>query len=153
MKFVDKLLGLLKQGFENIIDFLFQFIQFLAKPLAFLLQFLEGIFYFISVLFQIAIQVIMLFVALFQFLFAIIAGVFRTIVSWLTVNPNASDVSFPSVSNRGFAVVVDLVQPTGLMTVVPMVALAFLWFFFILKIIGLFGGTMMITPFGRGGEK
>lgn len=152
MKFVDKLLGLLKSGFDNVIAFLYSFVQFLAKPLAFLLQFLEGIFYFISVLFQIVVQIIMLFVALFQFLFAIIAGVFRTIKAWLTVNPNSGDVSFPSVSNRGFAVVVDLVQPTGLMTVVPMVALAFLWFYFILKIIGLFGGSVMITPFGRGGE-
>lgn len=153
MKFVDKLLGLLVDGFNKIIDFLFVFISFLAKPLAFLLSLLEGIFYFISVLFQIVVQIVMIFVAMFQFLFAIIAGVFRTIKSWLTVNPNSSDVSFPSMSNRGFGVVVDLVQPTGLMTVVPMVALAFLWFYFILKIIGLFGGSLMITPFGRGGEK
>lgn len=153
MKFVDKLLGLLKDGFEKVIDMIFVVVQFLAKPLAFLLQFLEGIFYFIAVFFQIVVQIIMIFVGCFQFLFAIIAGVFRTIKMWLTVNPNAGDVSFPSVSNRGFAVVVDLIQPTGLMTVVPMVALAFLWFYFIIKIIGLFGGSLMITPFGRGGEK
>lgn len=152
MKFVDKLLGLLKDGFDKMIDILFLLIQFFAKPLAFLLQFLEGIFYFITVLFQIVIQIIMIFVALFQFLFAIIAGVFRTIYMWLTVNPNPNDVSFPSMSNTGFGVVVDLLQPTGLMTVVPMVALAFLWFYFILKIIGLFGGSLMITPFGRGGN-
>lgn len=153
MKFVDKLLSLLVSGFNKLIDSFFALAQFLAKPLAFILQFLEGIFYFISVLFQIVIQIVMIFVAMFQFLFAIVAGVFRTIKAWLTVSPNASDVSFPSMSNRGFSVVVDLVQPTGLMTVVPMVALAFLWFYFILKIIGLFGGSLMITPFGRGGEK
>lgn len=151
MKFVDKLLGLISQGFGKIIDALFKFIQFLATPLSYLLEFLKGIFYFIYKFFEIAGHIIMIFVAMFQFLFALIAGVFRTIKNWLTINPSASDVSFPSMSHRGFGVVTDLLQPTGLMTVVPMVALAFLWFYFILKIIGLFGGSIMISPFGRGG--
>lgn len=153
MNFVEKLLGLIVEGFDKLIDFLFMIVQFFAKPLAYLLQFLEGLFYFISVLFQIVVAIVMIFVALFQFLFAIIAGVFRTIKMWLTVSPNPNDVSFPSVSNSGFGVVVDLLQPTGIMTVVPMVALAFLWFFFIVKIIGLFGGSIMITPIGRGGNE
>lgn len=152
MKFVDKLLGLLASGFNLIISALFSFIEFLAKPLSYLLEFLKGIFYFFFKFFEIAVQIILIFVALFQFFFAIIAGVLRTIKSWLTINPSPGDVSFPSMSNTGFGVVMDLLQPTGLMTVVPLVALAFLWFFFILKIIGLFGGQIMISPFGRGGS-
>lgn len=152
MNFVDKLLSLLKDGFDKLIAMLYAIVNFFAKPMAYLLQFLEGIFHFIVKLFEVVVQLIMIFVALFQFLFSIIAGVFRTIKMWLTVQP-VSDVSFPSMSNRGFAVVIDLLQPTGLMTVVPMVALAFLWFFFIIKIIGLFGGQVMITPFGRGGSQ
>jgi hypothetical protein len=168
MKFVDKLLSFLKggfdalidgitfllsligAGFDAVIDALFAFIKFLAKPLSYLLEFLEGIFYFIMKLFEVAISVIMIFVSLFQFMFAIIGGVFRTITSWLTVNPSSADVSFPSVTYQGFEVVIDLLQPTGMLTVVPLVALAFLWFYFAIKIIGLFGGTIMVTPIGRG---
>lgn len=153
MKFVDKLLELLKSGFQKIIDGLFAFIEFLAKPLAFLLALLEGIFYFITKLFEIVVQIIMIFVACFQFLFALFAGVFRTIANWLTVNPSAGDVSFPSVSNTGFGTAISILQPTGLLTVVPMVALAFVWFYFILKMIGLFGGQIMISPMGRGGNQ
>lgn len=153
MKFVDKLLGLLVDGFFKVIEAIYKFIQLIAKPLSYLLEFLVGIFYFIFKLFEVVVQIVMIFVALFQFLFALIAGLFRTAKSWLTVNPSAGDVSFPSMSNTGFGVVVDLLQPTGLMTVVPMVALAFLWLFFVIRVISLFGGTIMVTPFGRGGGK
>lgn len=151
MKFVDKLLGLISIGFSNVIDAFFKLIEFIAIPLSYVLEFLKGIFYFLYKFFEIAVQIIMIFVALFQFVFALIGGVFRTIKNWLTINPSAGDVTFPSVSHQGFAVVTDLLQPTGLMTVVPLVALAFLWFFFVLKMIGLFGGSIMISPFGRGG--
>lgn len=155
MKFVEKLLGLIKDGFMKMIGFFVDIFQslfdLLAKPFQLLFILFEGIFYFISVLFQIVVKIIMIFVAIFQFIFAVIAGVFRTIAKWLTVSPSG-DVSFPSVSNQGFGVVIDLLQPTGLMTVVPMVAIAFLWFYFALKMIGLFGGQIMISPFGRGGN-
>lgn len=153
MKFVDKLLGLLVDGFKAVIDMIFSFIEFLAKPLSYLLEFFVGIFYFIYKLFEIVVSVVMIFVALFQYFFSIVAGLFRMIKGFLTVTPNANDVSFPSVSNQGFAVVTDLLQPTGIMTVVPLVALAFVWMYFILKIIGLFGGSIMIAPMGRGGDK
>lgn len=151
MKFVDKLLGLISSGFSKVIAMIFSFIEFLSKPLSYLFEFLKGIFYFIFKLFEIVVQIVMINVAIFQFVFALIAGIFRTIKNWLTINPSASDVSFPSMSYRGFEVVTDLLQGTGLMTVVPLVALAFLWFFFVLKMIGLFGGSIMISPFGRGG--
>jgi len=153
MKFVDKLLGLMMDGFFKVISIIYSFMEFLAKPLSYLFEFLKGIFYFIFKIFDVVVQVVMIFVALFQFLGAIIAGVFRMIKSWLIINPDANDVSFPSTSYQGFKVVTDLLQPTGLMTVVPAVALAFLWFYFILKMIGLFGGSIMISPMGRGGDK
>ncbi len=153
MKFVDKLLGLILDGFFKVIAMIFTFIEFLAKPLSFLLEFLKGIFHFIFKIFDVVVQVVMIFVALFQYIFALFGGVFRMIKSWLIINPDANDVSFPSTSYQGFQVVTDLLQPTGMMTVVPAVALAFLWFYFILKIIGLFGGSIMISPFGRGGSK
>lgn len=152
MKFVDKLLTFLKTAIDNIIDALFAFIEFLAKPLSYLLAFLEGVFYFVMQVFEVAVSVVMIFVALFQFILALITGVFRTIGNWLTVNPSVNDVTFPSTTYQGFEVVIDLLQPTGLLTVVPMICLALLWFFFVIKIIGLFGGQIMITPFRGGGS-
>ncbi len=152
MKFVDKLLSFLKDGFIEIIDALFAFISFLAKPLSYLLAFLEGVFYFFIKFFEVVISVVMIFVSIFQFLGALVVGLFRTITSWLTVSPNASTVSFPSTTQQGLNVITDLVEPIGLLTVVPQVCLAILWLFFIIKMIGLFGGQISITPFGRGGN-
>ena len=146
MKFVDKLLSFLESGFDAVIGALFAFIQFLAKPLGYLLSFFEGIFYFILQLFEVVVLIVMIFTAIFQFMFALVAGIFRTIKGFLTISPDAGDVSFPSVTNQGFQVVIDLVQPTGLMTVVPSVCLALLWFFFALKVLALFGGSVVSTP-------
>jgi len=151
MNFIEKIGSLIQKGFQFIIDAIFKLLQFIQKPFALLFELLKGIFYFIWKLFEIVLHVIQIFVALFQFIFSIFAGIFRTIRSWLTVSPSAGDVSFPSVSSQGFKVVTDLLQPTGLMTIVPIVATAFLWLYFVIKIIGLFGGQIMIRPFGHGG--
>lgn len=149
MNFAENLFYLIILGVTRLIQFLYSIVLFLAKPLAYLLQFLEGIFYLFYKLFDIAVLIIMIFVSLFQFLFALTAGIFRTIKLWLTVNPDVSDVNFPSESWTGFQVIVDLLQPTGFMTVVPTIALAVTWFYFVLKIIGLLGGQIMIMPGGR----
>lgn len=149
MNFIEKILDFLVKFAGVIVDGFTELIDFLAKPLSYLLEFLIGIFYFIMKLFEVAIEVVMIFVAMFQFLFAIIAGVLRTAKSWLVVNPDSGGVAFPSSSYKGFEVVIDLVQPTGLLTVVPSVCLGMLWFGFMIKIIGLFGGTIMVTPIGR----
>lgn len=143
MNFAEKLFGLIVDGFNKIIDLIAMLMQFLAKILGYLLEFLIGIFYFIMKLFEVAIEVIKIFVACFQFVFALAAGIFRTIKLWITPQISGS-VSFPSISNKGFSVVMDAVAGTGLLTIVPMVALAFLWFYFALKMIGLFGGQIMI---------
>lgn len=149
MNFAEKLLQLILDGFNWLFNALYQIVWFLAKPLAYLLQFLEGIFYLFYVLFDIVVIVVMIFVACFQFLWALTAGIFRTIKLWLTVNPDVSDVNFPSESWTGFQVVVEQLQPTGFMTVVPTIAIAVTWFYFMLKIIGLFGGQVFIMPGGR----
>lgn len=146
LTFLSKLFNGLFSLIANAIN---ELMSFLAKPLAYLLAFLEGIFYFFTKLFDIAVAIVKICVACFQFVGALIAGIFRTIYKWLTVSP-VQDLSFPSVSNQGFKAVIDQVQGTGLLTVVPMVALAFLWFFFVIKMIGLFGGNIYIKPFGRG---
>ena len=149
MSFFDKVLKVLKTGFNNIIEFLYDIVLFLAKPLAYLVQFLEGIFYIFYKLFDIAVLVIMIFVSIFQFMVALTAGVFRTIKMWLTVNPDVSEFNLPNASYKGFQVLVEQLQPTGFMTVVPTIATAVVWFYFVLKMIGLFGGQVFISPGGR----
>lgn len=149
MSFFDKVLQVLKNGFNNIIEFLYEIVLFLAKPLAYLVQFLEGIFYIFYKLYDIAVLVIMIFVSIFQFMVALTAGVFRTIKMWLTVNPDVSEVNLPNASYTGFEVLVEQLQPTGFMTVVPTIATAVVWFYFVLKMIGLFGGQVFIAPDGR----
>ena len=149
MSFFDKVLQVLKNGFNNLIEFLYQIVLFLAKPLAYLMQFLEGIFYIFYKLFDIAVLIIMIFVSIFQFMVALTAGVFRTIKMWLTVNPDVSEFNLPNASYQGFQVLVEQLQPTGFMTVVPTIATAVVWFYFVLKVIGLFGGQVFIAPEGR----
>lgn len=150
-------------GFNNIIDFLSSFfssifdffgkffeglINILLVPLQLIVSFLEGVFYFIAKLFEVVVLIVRIFVALFQYIFALIAGIVRSIASWLTfsVKPN---LSFPSSSEIGFTTVIDILDGTGILTVVPVVATAFVWFYFVLKMIGLFGGQIQIRPFGR----
>lgn len=146
---LGNLFGRLFTFLGNLFSELF---DLLAKPLSYVLSFFDGVFYFITVLFNVAVKCIQIFVALFQFLGSIILGVLRTIRLWLTVSisPNTK---FPSASNQGFQTVIDLLMPTGLMTVVPMVAIAFLWFFFIVKIIGLVSGQGSVNVIGSGGSK
>lgn len=150
-------------GFNNIIDFLgsifgkvFDFfakffeglINILLVPLQLIVSFLEGVFYFISKLFEVVVLIVRIFVALFQFIFALIAGIVRSITSWLTFSVKGN-ISFPSVSESGFSTVIDILDGTGILTVLPIVATAFVWFYFVLKMIGLFGGQIQIRPFGR----
>lgn len=143
MNFAEKLFDLLLQGFNKMVDLFVILFTWLGKILGYLIELLVGIFYFIWKLFEVVIEVVQIFVACFQFVFALAAGVFRTIKLWIT--PQLSgNMDFPSISNTGFGVVMDVLKGTGLLTVVPGVALAFLWFFFALKMIGLFGGQIMI---------
>lgn len=150
MKFVDKFFTLIVDGFDKVIDLFVLLFTLLGNLFGYVIEFFKGVFYFFVKLFDIVVEIIKIFVALFQFVFALGKGLFRTIKMWLTVNPT-QDVSFPSISNRGFAVVTDVLQGTGILTIVPMVALAFLWFYFVMKMIGLFGGQVMIN-YDRGGK-
>lgn len=149
MNFIEKLLQLISTGFTLIVDTLINIVSFLAKPISYLFWFLDGVFYFIFNLFDIVVKIVQIFVSLFQFIGALCAGIFRTISSWLTVSPNTDNFRFPSTTNQGFQAVVDQLQPTGLMTVVPMIFLAIIWFFFALNVIGLFGYQIGYKVGGR----
>lgn len=139
-KVFGNLFSLISKSFQALIDLL-------AAPIKYLMYFLEGIFYFFQQIFIIAVMVIKIFIAIFQYIGALIMGIFRTIKMWLIPSLNGN-TKFVSATGDGFKTVIDLLQPTGLLTVVPMVALAFLWFYFALKMLGLFGGSVHIQPFG-----
>jgi hypothetical protein len=140
MNFVSALLGALQQGFNFIGDMIFEALKFLAKPLSYVFYFIEGIFYFIYQLFNIVVKIIMIFVALIQFFVAIVAGFMRTVIAMLTINYSAVPPVYPGGSYQGVQVVLDLLQPTGILTVVPYIILAIIWFGFVKKMIGLIGG-------------
>lgn len=139
------LFNLIGTGFNNLI-------HFLEKPLSLVYYFFDGVFYFIAQLFNVLVLVIKIFTAFFQFLGAIFTGVFRTIQMWLIPGLSASP-AYPSASEQGFQTFFDVVSPTGLTTVIPVIAIAFCWFYFILKIISLFGGEIYVRGFGDGSGK
>jgi hypothetical protein len=142
LKFVDKLLSSLASGFNFIGDMLYNLVSFLAKPLSYLYFFFDGIFYFLYQLALIVWKIISIFIALLQFFVAIVAGFLRFITTILSPNFNLTPVNYPSTSLMGVNEVMKLLQPTGLLTVVPLICLAFLWVYFIKKMIGLLGGDI-----------
>lgn len=139
MNFIELILTAISNFGTYIGDLFSSFIEFLAKPLSYLLDFLVGVFYFIEQLFFVLVEFIKLFGALFQFLFAIATGLIRTISSWVGFTPSAS-YNMPSTSMQGFEYVLSTVVGTGLVNVIPMILIAILWILFAVKIIGLFGG-------------
>lgn len=138
MKFVDKILQALKNFGEFLGDLFMGLFDLILKPLAFLLEILMAVVYFFGVLLEIVIAVVMLFVAFFQFLFALATGLIRTVASWVGFTPSGS-TNLPSASQQGFDTFLDVIMPTGLVTIIPNVAIALLWLITVIKIVGLFG--------------
>lgn len=128
------LMLLIGQGFEKLFTFL-------SKPLGYLLSFLDGIWYFLTQLFAIAVQIVMIFVALFQYIGAVVVGFLRSIKSLVTLSFSSANINFPNSSHTGFQLVLDVLQPTGFMTVVPLVLLGILWIYFVVRIVSLIGGA------------
>jgi len=161
MNFIEKIiagfqavLSFLGNIFSNVFDFFGDVFQklfdIIAKPLQLLFDLLEAIFFFFLKLFEIGVMIIKIFTAFFQYVYALGQGIFRTISSWSHISVSKG-TSFPSASGQGFNAVIEILQPTGLMTVVPIVATAFLWLFFVIKILGLLGGDISVSPFKSGG--
>jgi hypothetical protein len=142
MNFIEKILEGFKRVGQWITDGFRELFEFLAKPISYLFYFLDGIMYFFLKLFDVAVWIIKIFVALFQFIGALILGVLRTIQDLLTPSFNSSLVNLPSNSADGLNVVLGLVDPVGLLNIVPYILLAFVWAAFIFKILALFGGSI-----------
>lgn len=139
---IDFVLDFIGSGFGMIGDFFFTLFGFLAKPLSYLLDFLTAIFYAIYQLFLIVVRVIMIFVALLQFFGSLVVGFFRSLYSLLTIDFYKNTPRYPNETAQGIGIVVDLLRPTGVITVVPLIILAIVWAIFVRKIIGLFGGEV-----------
>lgn len=131
LDFLSSILEYLSDGFSKLFSLI-------AKPLSYVFYFFEGIFHFVAVLFDVVVKVVMIFVALFQFLGALALGFMRTLQYLLVPTFNTSTVHLPSNSSQGLNVILDLVAPTGVLTVVPYICLAVIWFVFVMKIFALF---------------
>jgi hypothetical protein len=142
MKFVDKLLSLIRDSAKFMGDMIYKLYEFLAKPLTYLYYFFDGVFYFFYQLWNVAIKSIMIFVALLQFFIALTMGFVRTIKGMLTVDFNATPINYPSTSYQGIQAVLDVVDPIGILDIVPLIILAVVWFLFVKKILGLLGGEI-----------
>lgn len=143
MKFIDKILTFIAKIGRLIVDGFTNLLDFIAKPFSYLFYFLDGVFYFFLQLFDIVVKVVTIFVACFQFIIALITGVLRTLKGLLSPSFD-QPVNLPSSSGKGLKVVLDLVDPIGLTDIVPYILIAFVWFFFVLKILALFGGNLTV---------
>ncbi|MND45549.1 hypothetical protein D3C76_316280 [compost metagenome] len=143
MTFVDTLMSFLS-GLGNFLGDVFQkLFNFLAVPFGWLIAFFEGIWYFITKLFYVVVEIIDIFVALFQFLFALGAGFLRTIGALLWIDFSRTPVNYPNSTGTGINVVIDKVlRPTGFMDIVPMILLAIVWLLFIIRVFALLGGEV-----------
>lgn len=140
MNFIEKIIQLFFNMGEHLTGIFSSFINFLTAPLALLLQFLQGIFYFINVLFQILISVIKIFVALFQLFFSIVGALFKSIGNMIGFAP-VGEMNLNYATRLGFDTALDQIGGTGLLTVVPNVLIAIMWLYFSYKVIGKFSNN------------
>lgn len=112
------------------------FFMFLLKPIKWILTFFEAVFYLFYRLFLLLGDLLHLFLALLQAVMAVVAGVFRTVTGFLSWS---GDPLVSKVGTEGFGVFVSMVQPLGLLDVLPILLLAldiFLTGYLVMKIVG-----------------
>ncbi|MGC5328957.1 hypothetical protein [Brevibacillus sp. SYSU BS000544] len=112
------LFGYLITGLATLLS---SFFEFLTKPISWFLTFMDGIFYFIYKLVTILVHVLAVFMAFFQLIFAVSAGLIRTVTGFLAWSgkPLSS-----TVGADGLSVFSTMLSPLGLSTVLPMILLA-----------------------------
>ncbi|MDY8049652.1 hypothetical protein UY416_25515 [Paenibacillus polymyxa] len=133
--YLTSLLKLVFNGFTNLLSYL-------SEPLSWLVWLIEGIWYFLTKLFEVVVAILDIFVSLFQFFGALLVGFLRTIKGLLWIDFGQTPIYYPSTVSIGMKTVVDALSPTGLLTVVPLVMLAIVWLFFVYKVFALLGGEV-----------
>ena len=138
MNFIDTLLdhisdfgSLVKDGFVEILDFI-------SKPMGYILEFFEGIFYLLFKLGELVILVINLFTALFQFFFSLVAVLTRTLLSWLNPISNTG-MNYSYETEQGLEVFKDVIGNFGYLDVIPFALTAIVYVYMSIKILGLLG--------------
>ncbi|WP_103110845.1 hypothetical protein [Brevibacillus reuszeri] len=142
MKFVNVLMQFLSDSVAFLGNLFSKLLEFLAVPLGWIVSFLEGIWYFLTVLFDIVVAVIKIFVALFQFLGALAVGFFKTIKMFLVPDFSRTPIHYPGGMKTGMDEVIKVVDPVGFLDVVPLIFLAVIWLLFIIRLFGLLGGDV-----------
>lgn len=142
MNFADKLFSMVSGSVSFIGSMFGKLFDFLAKPLSYLYYLLDAIFYFIYQLFNVVVKIIQIFIALLQFFGALVVGFVRTLGGMLTISFSKTPIHYPSESMKGIQTVINLVDPIGLLNVVPLIIIALTWFFFVKRVIGLLGGDI-----------
>ena len=138
MKFVDYILKFFSWLGSLIADGFNYLFEFLASLFQGFFAIIDFIFYFLVQALTVIFVTIKIFVALFQYLFVITRMFIKAISSF--VIPHFQPYVMPSNSNAGLAAMLEFIEPTGILTIVPFALSCFCWFFFVKKVIGLFGG-------------
>lgn len=131
-------------------------VEFMAAPLELLFDLLTGIFYFIFQLFAILIYIVQLFHALFQMFMSFAAALLNTLLGFTNFSTYGT-IEAHSHIREGMNFFYERLEMYGVMTTIPNVINAFVWFIFAINMIGLIGskgqikGTFGKTGFGRTG--
>lgn len=138
MKFVDYILKFFSWLGSLIADGFNYLFEFLASLFQGFFAIIDFIFYFLVQALTVIFVTIKIFIALFQYLF-VITGMFIKAISSFVI-PHFEPYVMPSNSGEGLSAMMEFIEPTGILTIVPFALSCFCWFLFVKKVIGLFGG-------------
>ncbi|MGK5512296.1 hypothetical protein [Brevibacillus formosus] len=127
-------IGYLISGLANLLS---GFFSWLVKPFTWLLQLLDGVFYFIYRLAALLVDLLAVFIAFFQLLIAVAAGLLRTVTNFMSWSGAPINTH---VGNEGLAVFAQAMEPLGLNYVLPLLLLALDIFATAYLVIWLVGG-------------
>src|SRR5690606_30928706 len=98
-------------GLSYLGDLFGQLFELLSVPLGWLLEHLDGIWYFLTVLFNIVVAILKIFVALFQFIGAMAIGFLKTIKMFLLPDFSRTPISYPGEMQTGMNEVLKVLDP------------------------------------------
>jgi hypothetical protein len=128
----SQLADMLATAFDGIADFL-------AKPLGFLFEFLDGVFYFIIKLYDIAVILLKIFAAFFQLFFVMGDSLVSNVTNFKNWSGTTAYTRFPNYTKTGFDEVLKVIDPMGYLGVIPLIASAIITLFVFYRVIAMIG--------------
>ena len=122
--------------FNWVGSFFSSFFSFLVKPITWILELLDGVFYFVYRLALILGDILAVALAFFQLLISIAAGLIRTVTEFLSWSGTPLSTS---VGSDGIALFAQVLEPFGLNHVLPLLLMAlhiFLTAYFVIWMVG-----------------